>query len=93
MERRKFQLKRFRSLAQAGGETLFFRALGGDRRHPMPFFRAEEVPVFDGDIAWFLAERAPRGGWRIVRRIHAGDESDTEPPATTAEPVLTPNDP
>ena len=40
----------------------FFAPLGGDRRHPAPFFRTEEVPAFDGDLAWFLAERAPRRG-------------------------------
>ncbi len=81
-------MKRFRGLAEAGGETLFFRALGGDRRHPMPFFRAEEVPAFDGEIAWFLAERVPRRGWRIVRRIDADSDGDSgrEPAETTPEP-------
>ncbi len=84
METRIFQLKRFRSLAEAGGDTLFFRALGGDRRHPAPFFRAEEVPAFDGEIAWFLAERAPWRGWRIVRRIHPDGRSYEAPAAATA---------
>jgi len=74
MNIRTFQLRRFRSRPEAGGETLFFRAMGGDRRHPMPFFRPEEVPAFEGDIAWFLAERVPRRGWRIVRRIHPDGE-------------------
>ncbi len=84
MNTRRFQLKRFRSLADAGGETLFFRATGGDRRHPMPFFRPEDVPAFEGDTAWFLAERTPRGGWRIVRRIHPDARSDAEPADATA---------
>jgi hypothetical protein len=84
METRKFQLKRFRGLAESGGETLFFRALGGDRRHPAPFFRTEEVPAFDGDLAWFLAERAPRRGWRIMRRIHPDGRPYEAPAALTA---------
>jgi hypothetical protein len=70
MERRTFQLKRFRSLPEAGARTLFFRAMGGDRRHPPPFFGADDVPPFDGDMAWFMAERAPGRAWRIVRRVH-----------------------
>ena len=79
MQTRTFQLRRFRNRAEAGGETLFFRAMGGDRRHPMPFFRPEEVPAFDGDLAWFLAERGPGGGWRIVRRIDPVGDADAAP--------------
>ncbi len=86
MNTRTFQLKRFRTLPEAGGETLFFRAMGGDRRHPMPFFNPHEVPPFDGDLAWFLAERAPGRGWRIVRRALSNGEPYTE----QAEP--TPDD-
>jgi hypothetical protein len=78
MNRRTLQLKRFRGQLGAGGETLFFRAMGGDRRHPMPFFSPEDVPAFDGDLAWFLAERAPGRRWRIVRRVHSDGEPWTE---------------
>jgi hypothetical protein len=93
METRRFQLRRFRS--GAGGATLFFRALGGDRRHPAPFFRTEEVPPFDGDIAWFLAERAPRRGWRILRRIHPdgrtfGEATESPPRSGPAPDVADP---
>jgi hypothetical protein len=70
MRTRKFKLVRYCNLPQAGGRTLFFRADGGDRMHPAPFFRPDEVPEFEGDSAWFEAEQAPRGGgWRIVRRL------------------------
>jgi hypothetical protein len=70
MRSRRFKLIRYRNLPEAGGRTLFFRADGGDRRHPAPFFRPHEVPEFDGDSAWFEAERIRGGGgWRILRRI------------------------
>ena len=91
MKTRAFQLKRFRSLPEAGGETLFFRATGGDRRHPMPFFSPDEVPAFDGDIAWFLAERAPGRRWRIVRRVNANGEPYTEEAESSPERVHPPN--
>lgn len=33
------------------------------------FFSPEQVPEFEGDTAWFEAERVPKKGWRIVRRV------------------------
>jgi hypothetical protein len=69
MRSRRFKLLRYRNLPEWGGQTLFFRADGGDRRHPAPFFRPNEVPEFEGESAWFEAERVPKGGWRIVRRL------------------------
>ena len=92
MKTRVFELKRFRSLPEAGGETLFFHAAGGDRRHPMPFFSPEEVPAFDGDIAWFLAERAPRRGWRIVRRVGPDGEPYADVAGSAPEPDRAPRD-
>jgi hypothetical protein len=86
MKTRTFRLKRFRGLPEAGGQTLFFRAMGGDRRHPMPFFRADEVPAFDGESALFLAEYVPRRGWRILGRVHSDGESLVEPAQATTEP-------
>ncbi len=85
---RLFQIKRFQSLPEAGGETLFFRAMGGDRRHPAPFFSPDEVPPFHGDTAWFLAERAPGRGWRIKGRVNAEGEPWNEPaePQTGRQP-------
>jgi hypothetical protein len=69
MRSRRFKLVRYCNLPEWGGQTLFFRADGGDRRHPAPFFRPHEVPEFEGESAWFEAERIPNGGWRIVRRL------------------------
>jgi hypothetical protein len=69
MRTRVFHLRRQRSLPNAGAETLFFTCDGGSRKSPHPIFRAAQVPEFDGDTAWFEAERVPRIGWRIVRRV------------------------
>jgi hypothetical protein len=70
MRSRRFKLIRYRNLPEWGAQTLFFRADGGDRRRPAPFFQPNEVPEFDGESAWFEAERVPKGGgWRIVRRL------------------------
>jgi hypothetical protein len=62
------QLKRYRALPSAGSRTLFFATPSTDRRHPSMFYRPDDVPEFDGDTGWFLAERVT-GGWRIVRRV------------------------
>jgi hypothetical protein len=66
---RRFKLTRQRSLPNHGSVTLFFTTDGGSRKHPSPIFRPEAVPEFDGDTAWFEAERVPKVGWRIVRRV------------------------
>lgn len=70
MRTRRVKLVRHRSLPSAGSRTLFFRSEGGSRSHPAIFFRPEHVPEFEGDSAWFEAERLPKLGWRIVRRVN-----------------------
>ena len=69
MMARRFKLTRQRSRANAGSKTLFFTSDGGSRKHPAPIFQPNQVPEFEGDTAWFEAERVPKLGWRIVRRV------------------------
>ncbi len=47
---------------------MHFRTAVVDRRHPPDFFGPEEVPDFEGEDAWFEAERQGRR-WRILRRV------------------------
>lgn len=67
MRTRVMKLTRVRAHADAGGGTLFFKADG--RR--WLFFDREAVPEFDGEEAWFLAERVRGRDWRIVGRVQA----------------------
>lgn len=71
MRTRIMKLTRMRAHADAGGGTLFFKADGHVRGRRHLFFDPEAVPEFDGEEAWFLAERAPGRDWRIVRRVAA----------------------
>jgi hypothetical protein len=73
MKTRILQLKRYRNLPSAGSGTLYFATKSTDRRHPSLFFDPSEVPEFDGEEAWFLAERIT-GGWRIARRVQETGE-------------------
>lgn len=66
------KLVRVRAHSDAGGGTLFFKADGQSRRRRWLFFGCEAVPAFEGEEAWFLAERAPGRDWRIVRRVEPG---------------------
>lgn len=70
MMARRFKLIRQRNMPSAGGTTLFFTCEGGSRKYPLPIFRPDQVPEFEGESAWFEAERVPKMGWRIVRRVN-----------------------
>jgi len=69
MRTRVFKLIRCRGLPQDGGETLFFKTAGGDRKHLPKFFSPKDVPEFDGEEAWFECARPPKGRWRAIRRL------------------------
>lgn len=84
MRTRVMKLTRVRAHADAGGGTLFFKADGHARGRRWLFFDRAAVPEFDGEAAWFLAERAPGLDWRIVRRVDADGAPFAGPEAADA---------
>jgi hypothetical protein len=81
---RVIRLTRVRSLPDSGARTLHFKADGQTRRQRYLFFAPDAVPEFDGEEAWFLAERRPGSGWRIVRRSNPDGTSYDGAPAGDA---------
>ena len=81
---RVIRLTRVRTLPDAGARTLHCKADGQTRRQRYLFFRPAAVPEFDGDEAWFLAERLPGSGWRIVRRSNPDGTPYADPLAGDA---------
>jgi hypothetical protein len=79
MKTRILKLARVRAHLDAGARTLFFKADGHARRRPYLFFGCEAVPDFDGEEAWFRAERAPKGDWRVVQRVNADGTPYADP--------------
>lgn len=71
MTTRVLKLTRVRALPNAGSVTLHFKADGLTRRQRYLFFNKAAVPEFEGEDAWFLAERPPGCGWRILHRVNA----------------------
>lgn len=78
------KLTRVTARAEVGGGTLFFKAPGQTRQQRYLFFQAGSVPAFEGNEAWFLAERGLGGGWRIVHRVNADGSPHTERPTSDA---------
>ena len=68
METYRFQLFRARTPPAADGRAPYFYTAATERRRRALFFRPHEAPEFEGDSAWFEAERHD-GQWRIVRRV------------------------
>ena len=69
MPTRRFELTRHRTMENAGSRTLFFTTEPIGKPGRKVFFQPDQVPEFEGDTAWFEAERVPKLGWRIVRRV------------------------
>jgi hypothetical protein len=67
--RRTFELTRQRAPENAGSRTLFFTSPPLGKPGRKVFFRPDQVPDFEGDSAWFEAERVPKVGWRVIRRV------------------------
>lgn len=63
-----YKVERVRTLANAGGKTLYFLIRTGTRRQPTTFFSPEEVPEFDGEEAWFEIDRRRRP-WKFIRQV------------------------
>lgn len=63
------KLIRHRTMENAGSRTLFFTTDFIGRKGRPDFFRPHQVPEFEGEEAWFEAERVPKLGWRILRRV------------------------
>ncbi len=80
MRARVLQLTRVRALKNAGSRTLYFKAPGQTRRQPLMFFQPRAVPEFEGDEAWFLAERPPGCAWRVDLRVNADGSPCAERP-------------
>jgi hypothetical protein len=81
---RVLKLTRVTALPDAGGGTLFFKAPGLTRQQRYLFFQPGAVPAFEGTDAWFLAEREPGGGWRLVQRVNADGSPHVERPTGDA---------
>ena len=69
MTTRRMKLIRHRTMENAGSRTLFFTTDFIGRKGSPDFFRPNQVPEFEGESAWFEAERVPKLGWRIIRRV------------------------
>ena len=63
-----YKVERLTSGSHHGDETLSFFIRPGSVRRPWKFFRPDEVPAFEGRVAWFEIERT-RGQWRFVRQV------------------------
>lgn len=63
-----YKVLRHRTLPNAGSRTLFFTINAGTRCQPTTFFRPGEIPEFDGEEAWFEAERNGTR-WRFIRQV------------------------
>jgi hypothetical protein len=77
----RIKLIRHRTRENAGSRTLFFTTEFIGRKGHADFFRPHQVPAFEGESAWFEAERAPKVGWRILRRVtEQGEPCEDDPP-------------
>jgi hypothetical protein len=65
---RTMKLVRFRTLPNAGGNTLYFWAKSGKSGR---FFRPEQVPEFEGEEAWFEVQNVGGGQLKVLRRVDA----------------------
>lgn len=60
------KVKRFRTLPDSGGETLYFKL---DIGRLGRFLDPRQVPEFEGDVAWFEVDYTLDGPIRFIRRI------------------------
>ena len=58
-----YLVTRSRTLAEAGGRTIFFSFM----RRSLQFLRPDQVPDFEGDQAWFEIKRVGTG-WSVRHR-------------------------
>lgn len=65
-------LRRHRFLPNAGGETVFCTvSFDGKVGRALAFLGLDECPEFDGEEAWFVAEKLPRNKWRFIRQAES----------------------
>jgi hypothetical protein len=85
----RIKLIRHRTRENAGSRTLFFTTEFIGRKGHADFFRPHQVPAFEGESAWFEAERVPKLGWRIIRRVteHGQPYEAAAPPGNGGLPT------
>lgn len=62
------KIERLSTRKDDGDRTLRYFIRPGSRSRPYHWFDPEQVPPFDGDVAWFEMERI-KGGWRFLRQV------------------------
>ena len=63
-------LKRHRFLPDAGGQTAFCTVtFDGRVGRALAFLEPGHFPAFEGEEAWFLAEKLPRNKFRFIRQV------------------------
>ena len=68
MPTHRYKIERLTMGAAEGNRTSRFFIRPGSVRRPWKFFDPEEVPPFDGPVAWFEIER--KGAeWRFIRQV------------------------
>lgn len=64
-------LRRHRFLPDAGGGTVFCAVTYDGVSRALAFLEPGQFPEFDGEEAWFVAEKLPRNKFRFIRQVES----------------------